>query len=83
MLLNELNDDLGKYYLENEKKIRAMTIKRNNSILAHGLESSSKEDFDEFLEVVIDIARKLDKDMNSFLRETKFAKFDLKLEHDI
>lgn len=83
MLLNELNDDLGKYYLENEKKIRAMTIKRNNSILAHGLESSSKEDFDEFLEVVIDIARKLDKDMNRFLRETKFAKFDLKLEHDI
>lgn len=80
LLLNELNDDLGKYYVDNEKKIKSMTIKRNNSILAHGLESKSKEDFDEFLEVVIDMARKLDKDMNKFLNETKFAKFDLKIK---
>ena len=80
LLLNELNDDLGKYYVENEKKIKNMTIKRNNSILAHGLESRSKEDFEEFLEVVIDMARKLDKGMNKFLKETKFAKFDLKLD---
>lgn len=79
-LLNELNDDLGIYYIENEKKIKNMTVKRNNSILAHGLESKSKEDFDEFLEVVIDMARKLDKDMNKFLIQTKFAKFDLKLK---
>lgn len=80
LLLNELNDDLGKYYVENDKKIRNITIKRNNSILAHGLESKSKEDFDEFLKVVIDVARKLDKDMNKFLKQTKFAKFDLKLK---
>lgn len=80
LLLNELGDDLGKYYVENENRIKNMTVKRNNSILAHGLESSSKEDFDEFLEVVINIARKLDKDMNKFLKETKFAKFDLKLK---
>lgn len=80
LLLNELDDDLGKYYIENEKRIKNMTVKRNNSILAHGLESSSKEDFDEFLEVVIDMARKLDKDMNKFLKQTKFAKFDLKLK---
>ena len=80
LLLNELDDDLGKYYLENEKKIKSMIIKRNNSILAHGLESRSKEDFDEFLQVVVDVARKLDKDMNKFLKETKFVKFDLKLK---
>ena len=80
LLLYELNDDLGKYYVENEKKIKNMTIKRNNSILAHGLESKSREDFDEFLEVVIDMARKLDKDMDKFLKETKFVKFDLKLK---
>lgn len=80
LLLNELNDDLGIYYVENDKKIKNMTIKRNNSILAHGLESRSKEDFDEFLEVVIDMARKLDKDMNKFLNQTRFAKFDLRLK---
>ena len=80
MLLYELNDDLGKYFVENEKKIKNMTLKRNNSILAHGLESKSEEDFEEFLEVVLDMARKLDKDMNKFLKETKFVKFDLKLK---
>lgn len=80
LLLNELNDDLGKYYIENEKKIKSMTLKRNNSILAHGLESKSEEDFNEFLEVVVDMARKLDKDMNKFLKETKFVKFDIKLK---
>ena len=77
VLLNELNDDLGKYYFENENKIKDLTRKRNNSILAHGLESQSKEDFDKFLEVVVDLARKLDKDMDKFLNQTKFAKFDL------
>ena len=79
LLLNELGDDLGKYYIENESRIKNLTQKRNNSILAHGLNSQSREDFDEFLEVVIDLARKLDKDMNKFLKETQFAKFDIKL----
>lgn len=79
LLLNELGDDLGRYYIENENKIKDLTKKRNNSILAHGLESQSKEDFEKFLEVVLVLARKLDKDMNKFLNETKFAKFDLKL----
>ncbi len=82
LLLNELNDELGKIYLENENKIKNMTQKRNRSILAHGLDSQSKQDFDDFLEVVLSLARKLDKDMNKFLYETKFAKFDLKLKID-
>lgn len=80
LLLNELNDDLGEIYIENENKIKNLTQKRNNSILAHGLDSQSKQDFDDFLEVVLLLARKLDKDMGKFLNETKFAKFDLKLK---
>lgn len=80
MLLNELGNDLGKYYVENQSKIKNLTQKRNNSILAHGLESQSKEDFDKFLEVVLDLSYKLDKDMKKFLKQTKFAKFDLRLK---
>ena len=63
-----------------KNRIKNLTQKRNNSILAHGLESQSQEDFDAFLEIVIDLASKLDKDMKKFLKETKFAKFDLKLK---
>ena len=79
-LLAELDDDLGKYFAENRHSINNITIKRNNSILAHGLESLDKEDFDQFEELVENLARKLDKDMGKFLNETRFAKFDLKLK---
>ena len=60
--------------------INNITIKRNNSILAHGLESLDKEDFVQFEELVENLARKLDKDMGKFLKETRFAKFDLKVK---
>ena len=79
-LLAELDDDLGKYFAENRHSINNITIKRNNSILAHGLESLDKEDFDQFEELVENLARKLDKDMGKFLKETRFAKFDLKVK---
>ena len=79
-LLYQLDDDLGKYFIENENRIRNMTKKRNESILAHGLESQNKESFDEFLDLIVTLAKKLDKDMNKFLDETKFAKFDLKVD---
>ena len=79
-LLYELDDDLGKYFAENRNRINNLTIKRNNSILAHGLESLDKEDFDQFEELVEGLALKLDKDMKRFLNETRFAKYDLKLK---
>ena len=78
-LLDALDDDLGKYFAENRNWINNLTKKRNNSILAHGLESLDKEDFEEFEEVVESLARKLDKDMGKFLNQTRFAKFDLNL----
>ena len=57
-----------------------MRIESGNSILAHGLESQDKESFDEFLDLIVTLAKKLDKDMKKFLDETKFAKFDLKVD---
>ena len=80
LLLNELGNDLGKYYVENESKIKNLTRKRNNSILAHGLDSLTQNDFDEFLDIVLNLSNSLDKDMKKFIKQTKFAKFDLKLK---
>ena len=34
----------------------------------------------QFEELVENLARKLDKDMGKFLKETRFAKFDLKVK---
>ena len=80
LLLNELGNDLGKHYVDNESKIKNLTRKRNNSILAHGLDSLTQNDFDEFLDIVLNLSYSLDKDMKKFIKQTKFAKFDLKLE---
>ena len=80
LLLNELGNDLGKYYVDNESKIKNLTRKRNNSILAHGLDSLTQNDFDEFLDIVLNLSYSLDKDMKKFIKQTKFAKFDLKLK---
>ena len=76
LLLDELGNDMGKYYKENENRINNMTKKRNDSILAHGLESQTRDDYEQFETVVIDLAMKLDKDMKKFLKETSFPKFD-------
>ena len=80
LLLNELGNDLGKHYVDNESKIKNLTRKRNNSILAHGLDSLTQNDFDEFLDIVLNLSYSLDKDMKKFIKQTKFAKFDLKLK---
>ena len=75
ILLEQLNDDLGKFYLENENKIRNIIKFRNNSILAHGFEFCSKEDFEEFKEIVLKAADLLNKNMERFIEETKFPMF--------
>lgn len=75
-LLYELDNPIGIYFKENEKKILNLTKKRNDSILAHGLESQSKEDYENFEGIVVNFAKKIDKDMDKFLNETKFAKFN-------
>ncbi|WP_369829826.1 TIGR02710 family CRISPR-associated CARF protein [Methanobrevibacter sp. 87.7] len=69
-LLAELDDDLGKYFIKNRDRINDLTYKRNNSILAHGLKSLNNTDFNKFLELVENLAYKLDKDMAKFLKET-------------
>lgn len=77
LLLNELGDKLGEYFVENRQLINNITVKRNNSILAHGLDSHSKEDYEVFEGLVLNLALDLDKDMKKFLKETKFPKLEV------
>lgn len=71
-LLAQLNDDLGDFYLKNKKQIRNILKFRNNSILAHGFDSCSKKEYDEFSVIVLKAANLLHKDMEKFIEETKF-----------
>ena len=71
-LLAQLNDDLGDFYLENKNQIRNILKFRNNSILAHGFDSCSKKEYDEFSVIVLKAANLLHNDMEKFIEETKF-----------
>lgn len=71
-LLAKLNDELGDFYLENKNQIRNILKFRNNSILAHGFDSCSKKEYDEFSGIVLKAANLLHNDMEKFIEETKF-----------
>lgn len=70
--VSKINCDLGDFYLENKNQIRNILKFRNNSILAHGFDSCSKKEYDEFNEIVLKAANLLHKDMEKFIEETKF-----------
>lgn len=77
VLLKHLNDDLGIYYDSNYNKIRNMLTFRNNSILAHGLDSLSKKQFEDLNHEVLKIARILKPNIDETINETKFPTFKL------
>lgn len=77
-ILNALGDDLGKYFDQNQKKIRGLLRSRNYSILAHGLESKTPKEYLDLKEIVMVFACKLHNDMENFIFETKFPKFKIK-----
>ncbi len=76
-LLNELRDDLGKYYKENESKILGIISLRNHSILAHGLESKTKEEYERFNDLVLNVSKLLIKDIDYYIEKSKFPEFDI------
>lgn len=77
LLLNYLEDDLGDYYVNNYDKIRNMLSFRNNSILAHGLDSLSRDQFEKFNEEVLSLASLLKPNIERYINDTKFPSFNL------
>lgn len=76
-LLNELGDDLGEFYKNNEKLIQNSLKYRNNSILAHGLESQNQQQYEEFKSIVLNAAKVLKSDIDNFISETIFPEFEI------
>lgn len=74
-LLNELDDDLGRKYYQKEKIYQNNLKERNQSILAHGIKSTSKERYLEFEELVLELAEDLTPQIELYMEETKFPKF--------
>lgn len=75
LLLNNLNDELGEFYINHEKLIQNSLKYRNESILAHGLNSQNKQQYDEFRDLVYKAACVLNKDIKNYIEETMFPEF--------
>ena len=76
-LLFYYDDELGKFYEKNERKMRGLLDYRNNSILAHGLVSLDDKKFSKLNNKVFEFARILKHDIDYYIKKTKFPKFKM------
>lgn len=74
-LLYHLEDDLGIFYAENVNEINKCSSFRNKSILAHGLNYQTKDDYERFEKLVLESANILTKDLDKYLNQTLFPEF--------
>ena len=75
-LLCYLNYDLGIFFMNNKSEISNCLEFRNKSILAHGLNNLSKEEYYKFEAIVLEIANILNENISDFLNQTMFPYFD-------
>ena len=68
---------MGGFYLENEKRILNIVKFRNSSILAHGMEAKTAEEYEEFLEMIMNVISVLDEKIFDYIEDTKFPEFEL------
>lgn len=74
-LLNDMDDELGKKFSEN-KKLQNLLKKRNESILAHGLTSVSKETYEELYPIVLEFAKIVIQNIEKLMENSKFPKYE-------
>lgn len=76
-LLYHLGDELGKFSPEYDSELFNCSEYRNHSILAHGLQYQTSDDYRRFEELVMEAANMLVDDLDLFLNETEFPKFNI------
>ncbi|MBV6341992.1 TIGR02710 family CRISPR-associated CARF protein [Candidatus Magnetobacterium casense] len=67
-LLLELGDELGQVYLLNEDNFRKLQSERNQSYLAHGLNSSQESTYDKLRKFILDLKAFNESDVPVFPR---------------
>ena len=76
-LLNNLGDDLGEFYIKNKYEFLATISSRNNSILAHGLNSQTEKQYVKFRDLILKFASVLNPEMDVYIHETEFPEFEI------
>ena len=76
-LLNDFEDEIGKLYIENKQSFLANIFTRNHSILAHGLNSQSEKEYNNFINLVLEFAKVLNPKIDAIIKETEFPEFEI------
>lgn len=76
-LLNKLGDELGEYFIKSKNDLLAVISSRNNSILAHGLNSQTEKQYNKFRDLVLKFASVLNPEMDVYINETTFPEFEI------
>lgn len=66
LLLKELGDEIGKVFIDNEKKFKKIQQSRNYSYLAHGFQSSSEKTYQSLRDFIISLKLFESEDVLSF-----------------
>jgi len=76
-LLEELGDNLGKTFNE-DKKLKDLLSKRNNSILAHNIKPVNQQTYIELHKKTIEYSLQTVKNLKKLLEDSKFIKLQIK-----
>jgi len=74
LVLDDLNDDLGKMF-SSSNKMKDLLKERNESILAHGLKPVKKEKVEELLDIIIECIDTIFKKGKKFMKLMELSKF--------
>ena len=74
-LLDQLDDSLGKHYMNNLNHIRNILETRNYSILAHGINPQTENNYQKFYDLVFEFIDLFCDDFEIYLEKTEFPKF--------
>lgn len=74
-LISYFDDDLAEFYVENNKRIQNIVKFRNSSILAHGMEAKTADEYDEFKDMVLKAANVLNPKIDEYIEDTMFPEF--------
>ena len=74
-LISYFDDDLAEFYAENNKRIQNIVKFRNSSILAHGMEAKTADEYEEFKDMVLKAAKVLNPKINEYIEDTTLPEF--------
>ena len=71
-VVSQINPQIGDFYAENGNWMKNIVTFRNNSILAHGMEAKTAEEYEEFKDFIYALINVMDEKIFEYIEETKF-----------